>query len=44
MQNIKLGLQKNLFEDWDVGENYKPIKLLGRGSYGAVCSAMHVPT
>jgi len=35
---------KNTFADWDLGEDYEPIKLLGRGSYGAVCSAIHKPT
>ena len=30
--------------DWDVGEDYECIKVLGQGSYGAVCSAIHRPT
>lgn len=32
------------FADWDVGEDYKCEKLLGKGSYGAVCSATHIPS
>lgn len=28
------------FADWEVGEEYECIKLLGQGSYGAVCSAI----
>ena len=32
------------FSDWDVGEDYECIKLLGQGSYGAVCSALHKPS
>ena len=32
------------FTNWTVGADYEPIKLLGRGSYGAVCSALHLPT
>lgn len=37
-------LYKSQFADWELGEDYEPIKLLGRGSYGAVCSALHRPT
>ena len=32
------------FSDWEVGEEYECVKLLGQGSYGAVCSAIHKPT
>mmetsp|Transcript_42867 Transcript_42867/g.41193 ORF Transcript_42867/g.41193 Transcript_42867/m.41193 type:complete len:124 (+) Transcript_42867:46-417(+) len=32
------------FADWEVGEEYECVKLLGQGSYGAVCSAIHKPT
>ena len=32
------------FSDWEVGEEYECIKLLGQGSYGAVCSATHKPS
>jgi mitogen-activated protein kinase 1/3 len=43
MQNRKkLGI--NQFADWDLGDDYEPIKLLGRGSYGQVASAIHKPT
>ena len=42
MNRKKLAL--NSFEDWELGKDYEPIKLLGRGSYGAVCSAIHKPT
>jgi len=34
----------NRFADWDVGRNYECVKLLGQGSYGAVCSAIHKPS
>ena len=37
-------LINNQFADWHLGNDYEPIKLLGRGSYGAVCSAIHKPT
>ena len=42
MHRKKLSL--NTFEDWELGDDYEPVKLLGRGSYGAVCSAIHKPT
>ena len=32
------------FADWEVGTDYECIKILGQGSYGAVCSATHKPT
>lgn len=32
------------FADWEVGDDYECVKLLGQGSYGAVCSAIHRPT
>ena len=38
------GLNINKFADWEVGRNYECVKLLGQGSYGAVCSAVHKPT
>jgi len=31
-------------ETWDIGENYQFLKLIGTGSYGAVCEAIHKPT
>jgi len=34
----------NKFADWEVGKDYECVKLLGQGSYGAVCSAVHKPT
>ena len=40
----KLGLATNQFADWELGDDYQPIKILGQGSYGAVCSAIHKPT
>ena len=42
--NKRKGLDINRFADWDVGRNYECVKLLGQGSYGAVCSAIHKPT
>lgn len=38
------GLSTGQFADWDVGDDYECIKILGQGSYGAVCSALHKPT
>ena len=32
------------FADWEVGDDYECIKLLGQGSYGSVCSALHKPS
>jgi mitogen-activated protein kinase 1/3 len=32
------------FQDWEVGEDYDLIKLLGEGAYGEVASAVHVHT
>ena len=37
-------LNSNQFSDWELGKDYEPIKMLGRGSYGAVCSAIHKPS
>jgi mitogen-activated protein kinase 1/3 len=37
-------LDMNKFADWEVGKDYECVKLLGQGSYGAVCSAVHKPT
>lgn len=34
----------NQFSDWEVGENYELVKLLGQGSYGQVASAVYKPT
>ena len=33
-----------MFTDWNVGSDYECIKLLGKGSYGAVALATHLPT
>lgn len=38
------GLSMGQFADWNVGEDYECIKILGQGSYGAVASAVHKPT
>ena len=38
------GLNTGQFADWEVGEDYECIKILGQGSYGAVCSALHKPS
>lgn len=37
-----MGLNK--FADWEVGKDYECLKMLGQGSYGAVCAAIHKPT
>ena len=37
-------INANVFEAWTLGPDYEPIKMLGKGSYGAVCSAIHKPT
>ncbi len=31
-------------EGWDVGKEYRCIKLLGKGGYGFVAEAIHIPT
>ena len=38
------GLGLNQFADWEIGDNYEVVKLLGHGSYGQVASAIHKPT
>ena len=42
MKRKSLGLGQ--FNDWEVGNDYECIKILGQGSYGAVASAIHKPT
>lgn len=37
-------LDSNKFAGWDVGSEYKLVKMLGEGAYGAVASAIHMPT
>lgn len=44
MQNRKKLASTNPFENWELGEDYEPIKMLGKGSYGAVASAIHKPS
>jgi len=44
MKRQGLGIKSGQFADWDVGEDYECIKILGQGSYGAVCSATHKPS
>jgi mitogen-activated protein kinase 1/3 len=44
MKRQGLNMGGGQFADWDVGEDYECIKILGQGSYGAVCSATHKPT
>lgn len=39
-----LKIAKDPFADWEIGENYECIKILGKGSYGSVASAVHKPT
>ncbi len=34
----------NEFKDWNVGEDYELIRILGSGSYGQVASAIHKPS
>jgi mitogen-activated protein kinase 1/3 len=42
MSKRKGGL--DMFGDWEIGADYKCEKLLGKGSYGAVALATHIPT
>jgi len=44
MKRQGLGITGGQFADWEVGEDYECIKILGQGSYGAVCSATHKPS
>lgn len=41
---MRRGLNLNQFQDWQVGQDYELVKLLGTGSYGQVASAVHKPT
>jgi mitogen-activated protein kinase 1/3 len=41
---MRKGLNINQFADWEVGENYELVKILGQGSYGQVASAIYKPT
>jgi len=36
--------QANEFPEWEVGPNYVVERILGTGSYGSVCRAIHVST
>lgn len=42
--NKRKSLNMGQFADWEVGDDYECVKLLGQGSYGAVVSAIHKPT
>lgn len=44
MKTGKPTSSKEILDNWKVGENYKLMRLLGRGSYGAVALAVHVPS
>ena len=37
-------IETNKFTGWEVGSDYKLVKMLGQGAYGAVASAVHLPT
>jgi len=39
----KIAVGKNI-EEWDLGEDFTIIKVLGVGGYGTVCQARHEPT
>ena len=41
---IKLGLNRNKFEDWQCGDRYTVDKIIGQGSYGNVASAIDQQT
>ena len=41
---IRKPLETNKFLGWEVGNDYKLLKMLGQGAYGAVASAIHIPT
>ncbi|CDW76294.1 mapk-related kinase [Stylonychia lemnae] len=40
---MRKGLNMNQFSDWEVGEDYELVKILGSGSYGQVASAVFKP-
>ena len=44
MQNKNATNSNEKFKDWEVGQSYRCVSLLGKGSYGSVCSAVHIPT
>lgn len=35
---------KGKFSDWEIGDDYEIIKIIGKGSYGDVAEAIHKPT
>ncbi len=35
---------KSKFADWEIGEDYEIVKIIGKGSYGDVAEAIHKPT
>jgi len=41
---VTVSHQGNEFPEWEVGPNYTVERILGTGSYGSVCRAIHVPT
>jgi mitogen-activated protein kinase 1/3 len=36
--------KKNEFAGWEVGSDYKLIKIIGQGSYGSVAESTHTPS
>lgn len=39
-----MGTKEENFDDWECGDKYKILKILGTGSYGSVAQAIHVPS
>jgi mitogen-activated protein kinase 1/3 len=42
--NLSVNTKKDDFAKWEVGNEYKLIMVVGKGSYGKVAEAIHIPT
>jgi serine/threonine protein kinase len=43
-KSLGLGIKTTQEKEFDVGKEYEIKKQIGKGSYGKVCEAMHIPT
>lgn len=42
--NLSVNTKKDDFAKWEVGNEYQLVMVVGKGSYGKVAEAIHVPT